>query len=308
MNKKFHFFIDDVIWSLRDLTRIKPQSMFDIPFFKVLKNAHDRYGMKVQLNLFYRTSAYYGNDDFCLADVTDDYKNEWENCSDWLKLAFHAKEEFPEYPFINAKYKDTVEQCGAVENEVIRFAGKNTYTYCTCPHWNTVSRDGVKAMYECGIRMISSTAGETFDFDEYKHRAVPGHDSRLLYNRQPEARLASDNPEQTGDYLALCSYNHLTLEENNKYAYNTNCYIDKETGMAYKPFVHHCINALSYDEIAPWFENYLGDEYICLADHEQYFYEDYFNYQSDYAEKIYKMCECAIENGYEFIFYEDMLP
>ena len=72
MNKKFHFFIDDVIWSLRDLTRIKPQSMFDIPFFKVLKNAHDRYGMKVQLNLFYRTSAYYGNDDFCLADVTDD--------------------------------------------------------------------------------------------------------------------------------------------------------------------------------------------------------------------------------------------
>ena len=235
MNKKFHFFIDDVVWSLRDLTRIRPESMFDIPFFCVLKNAHEKYGMKVQLNLFYRTSAYYGNDDFCITEVPDDYKSEWEKASDWLKLAFHAKEEFPDYPHINARYEDMKAQCEMIEKEVIRFAGKKSYTYCTCPHWNCVSREGVKAMYDCGIRMIDCTAGETFDFDEYKHRAVPGHDCRLLHNRQPEAKLASDNPEQTGDYLALCSYNHLTLEECNKYAYTPKCYIDKETGMAYKP-------------------------------------------------------------------------
>ena len=32
-------------------------------FMKMLKDAHDKYGMKVQLNVFLRTDFYYGNDD-----------------------------------------------------------------------------------------------------------------------------------------------------------------------------------------------------------------------------------------------------
>ena len=35
MGKKYYyFFIDDVIWALRDLSREKPVSVFDNPFFK----------------------------------------------------------------------------------------------------------------------------------------------------------------------------------------------------------------------------------------------------------------------------------
>ena len=52
MNKKAYFYIDDTIWVLRDLTRTKPKSLFDAPLFKVLKKAHDEYGLKTQLNLF----------------------------------------------------------------------------------------------------------------------------------------------------------------------------------------------------------------------------------------------------------------
>jgi len=35
MDKLAFFFIDDVIWTLRDITRQKPKSIFDNPFMKV---------------------------------------------------------------------------------------------------------------------------------------------------------------------------------------------------------------------------------------------------------------------------------
>ena len=43
----------------------------------MLKTAHDKYGLKVQLNLFYRTDSFYGYDEFRLCDVTDKYKSEF---------------------------------------------------------------------------------------------------------------------------------------------------------------------------------------------------------------------------------------
>lgn len=38
-----------------------------------------------------------------------------------------------------------------------------------------------------------------------------------------------------------------------------------------------------------------------------YFYPDYFAYQPEYADKIYKMCEILKRNGYEFITGDDMI-
>ena len=52
MDKKAFFFIDDVIWCFRDIAKNRPESIFDQPFLKLLKKAHDEYGTKVQLNLF----------------------------------------------------------------------------------------------------------------------------------------------------------------------------------------------------------------------------------------------------------------
>lgn len=47
MNKKAYFFIDDTIWAFRDIARQKPASIFDQPFLALMKEAHDKYGMKV---------------------------------------------------------------------------------------------------------------------------------------------------------------------------------------------------------------------------------------------------------------------
>ena len=48
--------------------------------------------------------SFYGNDKFNLSQMTDAYKAEFEAASDWLKFAFHARQEFPDYPYINANY------------------------------------------------------------------------------------------------------------------------------------------------------------------------------------------------------------
>ena len=83
-------FIDDAIWFLRDLARQRPKSLFDNAFLKPLKEAHDRFGLKLQINLFYRTDFFYGMDEFTLAEVPADYKAEWQASKDWLKLGFHS--------------------------------------------------------------------------------------------------------------------------------------------------------------------------------------------------------------------------
>jgi len=75
--KRAFYYCDDVIWLFRDLTRQRPKSLFDNPFLKLMREAHDRYGMKVQLNCFYRTDFFYGTDEFTLAEMTDAYKSEW---------------------------------------------------------------------------------------------------------------------------------------------------------------------------------------------------------------------------------------
>ena len=57
--KSASYFCDDAIWFLRDLNRQRPRSLFDTPFLAPLKECHDRYGLKAQLNLFYRTDFFY---------------------------------------------------------------------------------------------------------------------------------------------------------------------------------------------------------------------------------------------------------
>ena len=56
--KKAYFYIDDTIWVLRDITRENNKSLFDNKFMNMLRNAHDKYGLKVQMNLFYRTDSF----------------------------------------------------------------------------------------------------------------------------------------------------------------------------------------------------------------------------------------------------------
>lgn len=309
MTKNVHFLIDDVIWILRDITRCRPSSLFENPFMKMLKTAHDNYGVKTQMNLFYRTDSFYGNDDFSLADVTDSYKKEWEESSDWLKLGFHAKEEFPDYPLVNATYEDTKALFKNMEKEVFRFAGERSFTYGVCPHWNAVSADGVKALYDCGVQIMDVSVGEAFEYNGDPNSLPYGHAMRILNNRQPETRVYSRGGRDLTINHSVCAYNHLVPEQFEKTRGKIDSIFDEKTGMHFKRFhlSDLTLNLIPCNEIETVLSSFIGNDYIGICDHEQYFYEDYFLYQPDYADRIYKMGEFLQKNGYEFIFAEELL-
>lgn len=306
--KKAFFYIDDVIWVLRDLTRNRPASIFDHPFLNMLKTAYEKYGVKTKLNLFYRTDYFYGYDEFSLEDMTDAYRTEWEANSHFLKLSFHAKHEFPDYPHVNAKYEDIKSLFKDTEREVIRFAGKNSFSYSITPHWLPMSKAGVQALYDCGAKILDCTVGD--DVREYNgdSSSLPyGHEFRLLHNRQPETKVFTRPDRDPAIANSICAYNHLTTDIPAALANNLEYHIDKETGMAFKKFGPFCLNVTPFEEIEPRLTTYLGNEYVGVMDHEQYFYEDYFNYQPDYADKIFKMGEMLKEKGYEFFFIEEIV-
>ena len=166
------FFIDDAIWFLRDLARKRPKSLFDSDFLRPLKAAHDRFGLKLQINLFYRTDFFYGMDEFTLAEVPSDYKAEWQENKDWLRLGFHSLQEFPDYPWVNIDYADVKKLFGMIKGEIDRFAGEGVFTTALVPHWCPMSKDGCRALKDCGIRLMECSVGPRYRYDGNRSRVA----------------------------------------------------------------------------------------------------------------------------------------
>ena len=143
---KYHFFIEDNIWFLRDLNRDRPASVFEHPYLAMLKNLHEKYGTKVQLDLFYST------DDFNLSEMTDAYKNEFIANSDWLCFGFHSRSEWPAEIYKDATYDEVYEDCTAIHREIKRFAGEESLSLYTSVHFASISEEGKRALRDCGIK------------------------------------------------------------------------------------------------------------------------------------------------------------
>ena len=143
---KYHFFIEDNIWFLRDLNRDRPASVFEHPYLAMLKRLHEKFGMKVQLDVFIAT------DGFELYEMTDKYKSEWKANSDWLCFGFHSRTEMPGDPYINATYEEVYKDCTETHREIIRFAGEECLSYYTSVHYGTISKEGMRALRDCGMK------------------------------------------------------------------------------------------------------------------------------------------------------------
>ncbi|MBE6688423.1 MAG: hypothetical protein E7588_03980 [Ruminococcaceae bacterium] len=302
MKKQAYFFIDDVIWVMRDLTRLRPKSMFDNPFMNTLKKAHDQYGLTVQLNLFYRTDFFYGNDEFTLSDMTDEYKSEFEKASDWLKMTFHAKQEFPDYPYINAEYDDVKQNCMQILDEIRRFAGEKSISRAIVPHWLPISKEGCRALKDCGLEFIYCSDGETTEFTGDDSVLPYGHGARIKQNRKPETRLYTRPGANISIRSSACAYNHLSTAQNDALIGKNNSLTDDYTAMKFRARgVGPCLNLYTLADIERILEERNGTSFISVGNHEQYFYSDYYAYQPDYSQKIMTMSHVLHKNGYEFI-------
>ncbi len=307
MEKLAYFFIDDTIWALRDIARQRPASIFDQPFMKVLKRAHDDHGLTVQLNLFYRTDFFYGSDEFTLSEMPDTYKAEWEANAHWLRLAFHAKQEFPDYPYVNATYEDVKKDYDQLVREIRRFAGEKSLSDAVIPHWLPISKAGCQALADSGIRLLSPSWGEKASFEGDDSVLPYGHAARLRQNRQPETMLFTRPGKNKSISASICAYNHISQEEYDRIQWHNASIPDEETGLRFRDLGGGpCINLNSQEDIRQTLATLNGSEFIGTGSHEQYFYPDYYAYQPDYGDKIYLLAQLLHEYGYRFVTADEM--
>ena len=310
--KKAFYYCDDVIWLFRDLTRQRPKSLFDNPFLKLMKEAHDRYGMKVQLNCFYRTDFFYGTDEFTLKEMTDAYKAEWQANRDWLKLGFHSLQEFPDYPFINADYADMKRVLDLIGGEIRRFAGEGVFAKGAVVHWGTCSKDACRALRDAGFGIVLASCGPRLAYAGDPSVLPYGHAMRLTQNRKPETCLYSRISENEAISSSIGGYNNLTYEQakvtygNFKYVY------DREVGLGFKEIedfqpLAAGINLYTMENLVPTFERYAENEFLVYGNHEQYFYRDYLAYQPEYGAKVLAAAKFLRDRGYSYFFFEDLV-
>jgi hypothetical protein len=307
--KKAAMYIDDVIWVFRDLARRRPKSLFGNPFLAMLKEAHERYGLKVQLNCFFRTDVFYGMDEFSLDDMTDAYKAQWQAAKDWLKLGFHAYQEFPDYPFVNSSYGDVAAVYDRIFNAVCRFAGEGVFTSALVGHWLPFSKEGCRALKDRGVELVACTDGVRYAYDGDRSSLPYGHAYRVENRRRPETALFQRSAYDPALLSSVSGYNHLSPDQAAKTWGSFDCVYDLDLKIGFKrfrngPMLNLCDEARVRSDMASERER----ELLVIGDHEQYFYQDYFAYQPDYAAKVLLAARLAKEDGREFIFIEDTAP
>jgi len=160
---KYRFSSDDNILFLQDITEHKDtyKSIFENPYLAIYKKAHDLYGAKVHLNLFYafdengRKKFSTDRTYFDLSMMTDKFKDEFAANADWLKLAFHAHAEHPAYPYAEATAEKITEDCIRVHREIIRFAGPASISNSTTTHFGSGNRECVRALRALGYTSLT---------------------------------------------------------------------------------------------------------------------------------------------------------
>ena len=303
-------FVDDCIWFLRDIARMKPKSIFDTPYLGAFKKIHDATGLKVQFNLFYRTDYFYGMDEFSLADMPATYKAEFQANADWIKFGMHALQEFPDYPWINSDYEDVAKCLKMIRSEVTRFAGDNMFARFLLPHWVPMSKDGVKALVDGGIKMMTVDVGNRFEWNGDPSVLPYGHDFRLQNNRKPETAVYTRVSGNVAISASLCGYNHVTNEQCAAISRYKRFLLDPETGMRFHNACTSPMSVLNLQElkdIPAALDAAAGFEFIGYGNHEQYFFKDYFLHQPDYMEREALVAKTLSSRGYRFIFMEDLL-
>lgn len=264
---KYRLSVDDAIWFLRDLNANADQydSLFDCPFMGFIRSLHSRYGTKVHINLFYETEH------FNLSQMTDQYKAEWKANAHWLRLSFHAWSEFPDNPYIHASYEKVKHDCGAVMEQIRRFAGGEVIGPVTTLHWGEAPVEVSRALRDLGY------VGQLCDFN-----------------------VDNDLPP-TSYYLDVPKRRHM----NQRFVWR-----DNQEGISFiKSSI--IIDTVKREHITGVLDRYQRESrkppYVDLLIHEQYFYPYYHSYQADYRQKVTIAVEWAVDHGYSPAFLDECL-
>ena len=167
------------------------KSLFDCWYLKMLRDLHDKYGVKYTVNIYYTTG-----EDFKLPQFPNRYKGEWRDNSHWMKLAFHAYADKPDRPYQDAPPRSSLTDLDLVAGEIRRFAGEEAYAPPTVIHWAMTRHTAFKPLASRGVRVLTHlTARNRGAWDinyrwddahsEYlsRHNAWKDFDSGIVFSR-----------------------------------------------------------------------------------------------------------------------------
>ncbi|MFQ6035335.1 MAG: hypothetical protein ACE5NM_05740 [Sedimentisphaerales bacterium] len=261
---RYRFSIDDNSFFLRDIARQEYNSLFDCFYLKMLRDLHTKYGARFVLNIYYATE-----DGFELSQFPDRYKSQWKDNAHWLKLAFHAYADKPDRPYQYAPAEKLIADLDKVAEQILRFAGEQTYSPPTVIHWGMVQPTALKPLAERGVRVLS------------------GYFRRFGGN---------------------WDVNYLLDDNRSEYLSRHDALMDFDSGIVFSKVDIVCNNT-PVDRIVPTLEALSKDpntaEIMDLFTHEQYFWPFYRNYIPDHAQRLDAAIRWATENGYQPVFFHE---
>ena len=273
--KKFRISSDDNILFLRNINANKDvyTSIFDDPYLSIYKKAHLLYGACVNLNLFYETDELPGFSEkgeyFNLSMMTDKFKKEWEENSDWLRLSFHSNAEHPNKPYISASYEEIYNDALKINSEIIRFAGERSLSSTTTVHWGEATEEGTVALKDLGYNTLAG-------YFEISDDQVP----RVAYYYPPELI---------------------------KHIGSRNLWMNHKTKILHAR-IDLVLNTIKYTELEESLYEIYNDPhrsgFIELMIHEQYFYPGYKRYIPEFERLVLDSAKWVKEKGYSGTFIE----
>ncbi|MCH5275271.1 MAG: glycosyltransferase [Lachnospiraceae bacterium] len=161
VTKTAHISIDDATLIFQDIYLEEYESIFNNPIMGRLKELHDQYEIRVTLYVYYRVGG------FSLWDMPLDYRSEFEENADWLKIGFHSDTEvFTELQ--EASLEDFIEAYTQVQDAIEEFAGENSLTGVLRLHYWYATEDMVKYLHTQGVEgLLCCDRGEpSYDLTE----------------------------------------------------------------------------------------------------------------------------------------------
>lgn len=273
---KYSLSTDDNISFLADLTQNqdKYQSIFDNPYLDVYKRAHDQYGAKVRINLFYHLDSACGLElygDFDLSMMTDKYKAEFQANSHWLHFGFHSYQEHPGWPYQEATGEKLTQDYELIAREVERFAGKGMLENVTTNHCGSGNREVVRAERKQGVYALMA------------YLKIKDGKPWVSYYLDNEQIIHANEYGFWKDHSEDMIFGKIDVVLNN----------------------HDCQGIREILDTAK--AKYPRKGMMEIMIHEQFFYHTFVHYLPDFDQRVLAGCQWCVENGYTPAFASEML-
>ena len=263
--KRFRISIDDNSFFMRDLFNQRPKRINDNFYLSRLKKLHDEFGAKFTLNLFYETPE----KEFNLSMFPADWKSQFEDNAEWMRLTWHAYNEFPDRPYQYATAEKIAADFDLIHAEVVRFAGEKAWAPPTIVHWGELPPSLFPLLYARGVRTLSGyfqRSGQcypvSYGIDESRCAYLSGHDALM-------------------DFASGICLSKIDI----------------------------IVNCTPIENIVPTLLPNIDDEdngeYIDILTHEQYFWPFYFNYIPDHVARMETVLRFVTEHGYKPVFQHE---